>query len=207
MRISWSIKVLLDPGRHTETARKEYFSPPRKFWRLIADTCFPQVGESGRNDIVRVNYFQGKGHWENECPFLFLFFKRENPKHSGGNSKVQFSGIVLYLNLRSLQIVLEKPVLLTMLHISEGYIFLVGWDEKVSVKCFSGHRLCRIIGLWIRIVILFWVRYRWFYTHAWVYPFSCSCAHWNLTQILLKVCIGVRPHLPVEGIDHFLGIL
>ena len=55
--------------------------------------------------------------------------------NSGGNSKVQFSGLVLYLSLRSMQNVFQKATACDYAaYIPEGYFSLVGRDEKVAVK-------------------------------------------------------------------------
>lgn len=79
------------------------------------------------------------------------------------------------------------------------------WWESASQNIVR-HRLCGIICLRIHIAILFWVRYKLFYTHMWdgVVRFSCSCVY---ISTWLRSCErkGVRPHLPVEGINLILG--
>lgn len=182
-----------------------------------AESLSPKLEQqpNGKSDPSVCNYCHQKGHWKKECPLLNEKRKTFQVKSAGLAAPVHNTTVGDLADLVAPFQMQVKPIDTSEIDVgyapfmSDGFVTLIGSDEKVSVKIL---RDSGAMHTFVREAVLPFspgsdtgscVPVRGMGLKTMFVPVHKMFLSCDLVQGDAEV--GVRPELPVEGVDIILG--
>lgn len=163
----------------------------------------------GKGDPDGCNYCHSRGHWKGDCPVLKSRLRPGNVKGSALVGQVPAPSPMFSPVSQALPECSSSGLVTYSPFITDGYVSLVGRDEKVPIRILRDTGACDSFIL--ASVLPFSsesdtgdrVLVRGMGLNTLCVPLHTVVLHSELVQG--EVILGVRPALPIEGVDLILG--